>query len=192
MSRKGIIIVIVAPSGTGKSTLIERLKNDIPRLEWSVSYTTRPKRTGEVHGKDYFFIEESQFKAMIEREEFVEWAKVHSNYYGTSKSFVRQGLELGKTLLFDLDVQGCDEIKKEFKEDSHVIFIEPPSIEELEKRLRGRATDSNETIELRVSNAKSELLRKNDYDSLVMNDEVERAYQELKNLVNKLIGELDD
>ena len=105
-STRGKIIVIVAPSGTGKSTLLDRLRQDITNLHWSVSCTTRPMRHGEVHGEDYFFLAKHDFEERIKNDEFIEWARVHSNYYGTNKQFVEQGLNSGKNLLFDLDVQG--------------------------------------------------------------------------------------
>lgn len=185
--KKGKLIVIVAPSGTGKSTLIERLSKEFPHLKWSVSCTTRPMRTGEVHGINYCFITVSEFEQKIKEDAFIEWAKVHANYYGTLKSFVDDGLNRGDFLLFDIDVQGADNIKKHFGADAEVIFIEPPSVEELENRLNKRATDAKEVIALRIENAKKELLRKNDFDHLVMNDDVERAYRKLKNIISKIV-----
>jgi guanylate kinase len=184
----GKIIVIVAPSGTGKSTLIDRLKKEVPELEWSVSFTTRPIRPGETHGVNYFYTNSATFENMIANNEFVEWAKVHANYYGTSKKFVSDGIAQGKFLLFDLDVQGADAMKKHFQEQAQIIFITPPSIEELEKRLRGRGTENEETIQLRVKNAKHELTRRDDYDFCVLNDDVERAYSVLKKVVLKIMG----
>jgi guanylate kinase len=183
----GKIIVICAPSGTGKSTLINRLKTDYPQLEWSVSCTTRPIRANEVNGKDYHFITTEEFEKEIQQDGFVEWAKVHSNYYGTSKSFVSLGLNQGRKMLFDLDVQGADSMKKIFGHDAQVIFIEPPSVEELEKRLRLRGTDSDQVINERVANARKELARKNDYDFLILNDDVEKAYQALQTAVKKIL-----
>lgn len=183
MGQRGKIIVIVAPSGTGKSTLIKRLVQDVSDLTWSVSCTTRPKRAGEVEGKDYFFITEKDFLTRKDNNEFVEWAKVHSNYYGTLKSFIDDGLEAGKYLLFDLDVQGCDQIKSIYGDEAKVIFIEPPSREELEKRLRGRGTDDPEVIAERLKNSLKELARKDDFDFNVVNDEIETAYRDLKQVI---------
>lgn len=187
MIKRGTIIVICAPSGTGKSTLIHQLQQDVPELKWSVSFTTREIRKGEVHGENYFYISREEFIKMRDNNEFVEWAEVHSNYYGTSKKFVEDGLKAGDHLLFDLDVQGADAIKKCFPNDSNVIFIEPPSVEELERRLRNRNTDGEKTIELRVSNALKELQRRDDYDFKVMNDNFEDAYIELRSIVEGIM-----
>lgn len=181
------MIVICAPSGTGKSTLINKLKKDFPQLEWSISCTTRPIRVGEVNGKDYYFISKEEFEDQIQKDQFIEWAKVHSNYYGTSKLFVSKGLHEGRKMLFDLDVQGADAMKKIYGNEAQVIFIEPPSVEELEKRLRFRGTDSEQVINERVENAKKELARKNDYDFLIMNDDVERAYQQFRQAVERIL-----
>lgn len=186
MSHK--MIVICAPSGTGKSTLLNRLKADIPDLVWSVSCTTRPIRQGEVHGKDYYFIKVESFEKQIAESGFIEWAKVHSNYYGTSKRFIEEGIQKGWKMLFDLDVQGADAMKSIYGDEAHVIFIEPPSIEELEKRLRARGTDTDKVIIERIENARKELLRKHDFDSIIMNDDVEGAYKELKALVQRILS----
>ena len=191
MSKKGKIIVIVAPSGTGKSTLLKKLKQEISELKWSVSMTTRPQRTGEVQGSDYFFTSVEDFEQKIKENAFIEWAKVHSNYYGTLKSFIDEGLAKGDYLLFDLDVQGCDQVKNIYGNDAKVIFIEPPSVEELEKRLLARATDAKEVIQERLNNAKNELKRSNDFDFKIVNDEFEVAYTNLKNVVSSIIEDND-
>ena len=183
----GKIVVICAPSGTGKSTLITRLKADFPALKWSVSSTTRAMRVNEVHGKDYFFISVEEFEEHIEAGNFIEWFKVHNDYKGSSKLFVDEGLKNGWNMLFDVDVQGADALKKIYGDLAKVIFIEPPNITELEKRLRERKTDSEAQIQLRIENAKKELNRKNDYDYLIMNDEVDKAYSKLKEAVERIL-----
>lgn len=185
---QGKIIVIVAPSGTGKSTLIKRLKEEFPVLVESVSYTTRDIREGEVNGKSYFFIEREEFLAMKEKGEFLEWAEVHGNFYGTSKSFVEKKLDEGEYILFDLDVQGTDSFKNYFGERANVLFIAPPSVEVLEQRLRGRGTESEDSLQIRLKNAKKELLRQDDFDYKIINDDLDRAYSDLKRIVSKVLG----
>ncbi len=187
MSKRGKIVVIVAPSGTGKSTLIKKLMQEITSLKWSVSCTTRPKRTGEKEGEDYFYITTRDFEKRIENNEFIEWAKVHSNYYGTSKEFVEAGLNAGDHLLFDLDVQGCDSIKEIYGDEANVIFIEPPSVEVLKERLTGRGTDNIDVINERLQNSIKELKRKDDYDFNVVNDEIEKAYIDFKKIVLSIL-----
>lgn len=186
-SKDGKLIIIVAPSGTGKSTLIKRLKSEFSIIVESVSFTTRPKRTGDIHGVHYFFISREEFESKISNGDFFEYATVHGNYYGTSKSFVEEQLSKGSVILFDLDVQGADRMKNYFKERARAIFIEPPSIEELESRLRKRATDSEEVIQTRVENARREIKRKETYDYCVLNDNLEVAYQRLKSIVQGII-----
>lgn len=186
---EGKLIIIVAPSGSGKSTLIKFLKKDFPELRESVSYTTRPMREGEVHGESYFFIDKDEFLRKQKAGEFLEWAEVHSNYYGTSKNFVEQRRKKGENILFDLDVQGTDSFKDYFGDDVQAIFICPPSVEELEKRLRNRGTDSTGVIELRLGNSKKEILRKDDFDFCIVNDDLDRAYNELKETVGRILGE---
>jgi len=183
----GKIIVIVAPSGSGKSTLIQRLKEEFPMIEESVSFTTRDVRKGEVDKVHYNFISEELFLKMIEKDDFIEWAQVHGNYYGTSKTFVEEALTKSALLLFDLDVQGTDAMKKYFGDQAKAIFIAPPSVEELKKRLHGRGTDSTGVIELRLENSKKELTRVNDYDFCVVNDQLERAYDKLKEIIQSIL-----
>jgi guanylate kinase len=167
--------------------MIKRLKIDIPTIVESVSYTTRPQRPGEVHGLSYFFISREEFIAKRDNNEFLEWAEVHGNFYGTSKEFVENCLKEGKHVLFDLDVQGTDAMKLHFQDVANVIFISPPSVEELEKRLRHRGTENTEVINLRLMNARKELLRKEDFDYLIYNDDIENAYSRLKEITQKIL-----
>lgn len=183
----GKLIVIVAPSGTGKSTLIKRLKGDFPSIIESVSYTTRSQRPGEIHGLSYFFISREEFIKRRENNDFLEWAEVHGNFYGTSKEFVENCLAEGKHVLFDLDVQGTDSLKLHFGTLANVVFISPPSVEELEKRLRHRGTENTKVINLRLLNARQELLRKEDFDFLIYNDDLEKAYTKLKEITDKIL-----
>ena len=186
---KGKLIVIVAPSGAGKSTLIKRMKKEFPVLKESVSFTTRKIREGEVHGQQYFYISREEFLDRRDAGEFIEWAEVHSNFYGTSKAFVESELNDGSSLLFDLDVQGVDSFKNYFGDKAKAIFIIPPSIDELEARLRKRGTETEEVIKMRVENARKEVLRKNDYDYCIVNDDFEKAYVALKKVVEEILEE---
>jgi guanylate kinase len=181
------LIVIVAPSGTGKSSLIKKLRTDFKDLRWSVSMTTRRKRPEEVEGIDYFFVDQDTFNQGIHHNRFVEWAKVHGNYYGTSKDFVDLGIKNGELLLFDLDIQGTDALIKDYGQYVKAIFIAPPSLETLEERLRARGTEDDSTIKRRTQNAIGELQRKNDYDYLVINDDFNQAYKELASIIAEII-----
>ena len=187
VNNRPYVFVIVAPSGTGKSTLIKRLRNDFPELLWSVSYASRAPRPKEVEGVDYFFISDLQFQQMIKEDAFIEWAIVHGEYKGTSKEFIRSHIEQKKPILLDLDVQGADAVKKSFPTQSFIIFIEPPSIEILIQRLNKRGTESQQSIDLRIKNAQLELLRKNDYDILIKNDDIDKAHIKLQKILEEKI-----
>ncbi len=187
MSSQGKIFVLVAPSGTGKSTLMKRIKEDFPDFKESISFTTRAPRQGEVEGTHYFFISKQDFKNRLDKNEFLEHAIVHDNYYGTSKVFVESILGQNQNMIFDIDVQGADQLKAHYEEQARVIFVAPPSIEVLEQRLRGRGTDNSEVIEIRLKNAKDELRRQNDYDYLVVNDVLDEAYSKIKGILNSEI-----
>ncbi len=182
------LIVIVAPSGTGKSSLIKKLRQDFCDIQWSISMTTRPKRPAEIDGVDYMFVDQDTFNQGINNHRFVEWAKVHGNYYGTSKDFVESGIAKGLVLLFDLDIQGTDALVKDYGEYVKAIFIAPPSIETLEERLRARGTEDDATIQRRTRNAVTELQRRNDYDYLVINDDFEQAYKDLSSIISDIIA----
>jgi len=188
-SQAGKIIVIVAPSGTGKTTLISRVKAVFPQIMESVSHTTRYKRSGEVDGKQYFFISKDEFENKIKNDDFLEWAVVHQNYYGTSKQFLFNQIHNGNFVLCDIDVQGADNVKKYFKDQAQVIFIAPPSLAVLRQRLEGRKTESQDVIEIRLSNAEKEIQRKDDYDYLVINDDLDEAFLKLKEIIHKIMGE---
>ncbi len=179
---KGLLIVISAPSGTGKTTLTHMLLKEFPDMEFSVSYTTRKPRPGEVNGKDYFFVNRETFERMIEEGDFLEWAQVYGNLYGTSKSQVLKALNEGKDILLDIDTQGALQVKKNFPE-AVLIFILPPSFKELERRLRSRGTDDEETIEKRLKIARVEVERAPLYDYIVVNDVLEKAYEKLRSIV---------
>jgi guanylate kinase len=180
-SHRGILVVISSPSGAGKTTLAHRLAEQ-ERLEFSVSYTTRLPRPGETDGVDYKFITEDEFSSMVERNEFAEWAQVHGNRYGTAVHTVNRALEDGKDYLFDVDYQGGAQIRRQWPAESVLVFILPPSMAELERRLRRRATDSPEAIERRLAIAKRELQHFAEYDYLVVNDNLDTALKELSSI----------
>ena len=184
LKTRGELFIISAPSGSGKSTLIRLLLGQVENLEYSISYTTREPRKGEVNGKDYFFVSTEQFEKMIENNEFIEYARVFDKfYYGTSKKQVFSRLEKGKDVIMDIDVQGAYQImeKKEF--DFTSIFIIPPSLKELKKRLVDRGRDSMEEIEKRLITAKNELKYLGYFDYVVVNDVLEEALSLLKSIV---------
>ncbi len=189
MVAKGKIIVVVGPSGTGKSTLVNRLMDEFNQLRWSVSFTTRSIRKGEVEGKHYFFVSKEEFLEKKDRGEFIEWAEVHGNFYGTSKEFVISQIDQGIDLLFDLDVQGSTQMKKAFGDFAKVIYIAPPSFEILEQRLRERKTESDKTINLRLRNARRDLQSKDDFDHLITNDDLEKAFSALQLCVKNILEE---
>ena len=177
---RGLLLVVSSPSGAGKTTLCNRLREEFASLEFSVSYTTRPPRPGETDGVDYHFADSAAFQEMIARDEFAEYAMVHGNMYGTSATLVNRALDEGRHLLFDIDYQGGRHLRQKFPDDVVLVFILPPSIAELEKRLRGRGTDSDEVIRRRVRVAREELRHYAEYDYLIMNDDIGRAYDALR------------
>jgi len=178
---RGLLLVISSPSGAGKTTLARRLAAEFD-LRFSVSYTTRSPRTGEVEGKDYFFVTGERFDQMVANQEFAEWAVVHGNRYGTSIATVQQSIVGGIDCLFDVDYQGGRQIRRLWPEDSVLCFILPPSMEELESRLRRRATDAPDVIERRLAMACKELEHYDEYDYLVVNEDLSRAYDHLRSI----------
>jgi guanylate kinase len=180
-ARRGILMVVSSPSGAGKTTLAHLLAQN-ERLEFSVSYTTRAPRAGERDGVDYKFVTEDEFSRMIDRGEFAEWAVVHGGRYGTAVHTVNRALEDGKDYLFDIDWQGGEQLRRQWPEESVLVFILPPSMAELERRLRRRATDSPEAIARRLAVATKELAHFAQYDYLVVNDNLETALKELSSI----------
>lgn len=175
--KKGIIFVISAPSGAGKTTLCERLLKSLPDLRMSISHTTRKPRNGEKHGIDYYFVDRKTFETMISNEEFVEWAEVYGNLYGTSKKAINDIMNKECDILLDIDTQGARNIKRLYPE-SVLIFILPPSLKELERRLLSR--DKNDsTVKKRLDKASEEIKQFLFYDYVVINDDIEKAVNEL-------------
>jgi guanylate kinase len=180
---RGILLVLSAPSGAGKTTLAQRLIQELPRAHFSVSVTTRPARGQEREGVDYRFVDTLTFKQQIERNEFVEWAEVHGHFYGSPQVMVDQAREDNGVAVFDIDVQGGHSIRKKHP-DTVLVFVLPPSMEELERRLRDRRTDSDEEINRRMLAARSEIERGYaSYDYLIVNDDIDRAYAQLRSIV---------
>jgi guanylate kinase len=180
---RGLLVVVSSPSGAGKTTLCHRLIEEFPDVVFSVSFTTRPKRRGEEEGVDYHFVDRAIFDAMVDRGEFAEWAEVHGNRYGTTVDAVKQALEGGKHVLFDVDYQGARQLKARFERDAVFVFILPPSLEVLEQRLRKRATDAPDAIERRLIKAQDEIKVLKQYalyEYLIINDDLARAYERLR------------
>ncbi len=175
----GLCLVISAPSGAGKSTLVERLRAEFPHFAYSISCTTRAPRGEEKDGRDYHFLTREEFTVRREGGYFAEWAEVHGNLYGTPRAPVEEHLASGRDVLFDIDVQGALLVKSVFPQGLFV-FIMPPSREELERRLRGRGTDSGEAIARRLGNALGELRQAGQFDYLIVNDDLDTAADELR------------
>ncbi|MEM7401720.1 MAG: guanylate kinase [Pseudomonadota bacterium] len=179
---EGKLFIVSAPSGAGKTSLVKELISSNENVVVSVSHTTRKKRPGETHGKDYFFISEEQFKAMISEDEFIEYAKVFDHYYGTSQSSVMQQLQQNLKVILEIDWQGAAQVRKRFS-DTQSIFILPPSKAELTNRLRGRGQDSDEVIARRMRDAESEMSHYHEFDHIVLNDDFKQALSELSAIV---------
>lgn len=179
-----MLYVIAAPSGAGKTTIVKEILLKNPDLIFSVSATTRNKRETEIHGKDYFFFSKDEFKKKIENEELVEYESLfNDDYYGTLKSFVEDNLENGKSVIFDIDVKGALAIKKIYPKMSKLIFIMPPDIETLKERLRKRATESPEQIRERIKRVDLEIGKANDFDYIIVNDNLIKAVSEVQNIL---------
>ncbi len=184
-SSPGVALVLSGPSGAGKTTVRQKLTQLAPALEFSISCTTRKVRAGEKDGRDYHFLKSEEFLHRLENEEFLEHAEVHGNYYGTLKTEIYDRVKNGRDVLVDIDVQGMRQLRKACEKDKVLrracvfVFIAPPSFSELEKRLRKRATDSEETIAKRLLNARDEIAAWQEYDYLVLNDDADRAAERL-------------
>jgi len=180
--RENFLIVVSAPSGGGKTTICKAILTRMPEVVYSVSYTTREPRKNEVDTKDYFFVSEEHFRQLIKENDFLEYARVHSNWYGTSKSFILDKFAQKKHVIMDIDPQGAEAIVKS-NVDVVTIFLLPPDMQTLEKRLRERDTDNEETISLRLKNARKELESLKDYNYLVINDNLEVAIKDVEKII---------
>ena len=174
----GRLFIVSAPSGAGKTTLCEAVRNHFDNLTYSVSYTTRARRKGERHAVDYFFISRAEFERGIRQNRWAEWANVHGNYYGTSAGWIARNLQAGANILLDIDVQGMRQLLRQFPE-AVTIFVTVPSMAQLRRRLEQRGTDDAHTIELRMTNAEEEMKQQDQYRHVVINDDLADARQEL-------------
>jgi guanylate kinase len=179
----GKLFVISAPSGAGKTTMLKQVMSNLPGLVFSISHTTREPRQGEQDGVDYHFVSQSQFLDMIDRELFLEYAEVHDNFYGTSKDAIEMQLDDGLDVVLDIDVQGAAILRKKGQPEATHIFISPPNLNELEKRLRGRGTESEEKIKLRLKNAATEIKAAAEYEYLIINEKVDEAAHLLASII---------
>ena len=179
-------ITISAPSGSGKTTLCKALQLVEPEIEWSISYTTRDKRSIEENGVDYFFISEEEFEELIIQGHFVEWQNVHGFYYGTSVSNLENAIKNDKIMLIEMDVKGSMSIKKLFPDQTFSIFIMPPSISQLRERLRSRGTDSERRINIRLKRFQEEMEFREKFDYVMINEDLDLAKIELQKTINKL------
>ncbi len=176
--RRGLPLVVCAPSGAGKTTLTKRLRQEFP-LSFSLSCTTRPPREGEVDGRDYTFVDKETFLHLRGQGHFAEWAEVHGNYYGTPLRPLKEKLKAGEDMLFDIDVQGASQLALTLPQACFV-FIFPPSLQVLEERLRNRGTESEESIATRMENARKEMLQAHWFQAWIINDDLEKAYGQLR------------
>jgi guanylate kinase len=180
---EGFLLVLSAPSGCGKTTILRQVMADLPGLSFSVSHTTRQPRPGEVNGRDYHFVSPEQFLALRDQQPsgFLEWAEVHGNFYGTSRQEVAQRLSAGADVILDIDVQGAAQVRS--NAEPVTVFITPPSLDELERRLRGRGTENEDSLRRRLANAAQEMQAADAYTYLIVNDRLDEAVQALKAVI---------
>jgi guanylate kinase len=186
--KKGKLLVFSAPSGSGKTTIVRTILNKYKELDFSVSATTRKRRENETDGKDYFFISEEEFKKKIEAQEFIEWERFYDYYYGTLKSFVDDEIDSGKSVVLEVDVNGAINIKKNYP-SAVLIFIMPPSFEELKNRLINRSTETESDLKKRIERAEYEFTYKDKFDYVVINDKLEDAVNKVCEIIEKEINQ---
>lgn len=179
----GNIFIISAPSGAGKTTVIKKLLGTVADLSLAVSFTTRKKRPGEVDGVDYRFVDKAEFEDMVGKGGFVEWAEVHGEFYGTPKNDIDGVVSLGGDILLDIDIQGAVKVKKKYP-DAISIFLLPPSLEDLEKRIKERGVNNKDDLKRRLDNARLEMARRHEYDYQVVNDSIDEAVDEVADIID--------
>jgi guanylate kinase len=184
MPPRGLIFILSAPSGAGKTTVLKKVLERRPEVVYSISATTRPPRAGEQGGKDYFFTSTAEFRKGIEEGRFAEWAEVHGHLYGTPEDSLQSRTSAGEDVILDIDVQGAIQLKKRHPE-AILIFLLPPSFQELEERLRGRKTESDEAVDRRLEVAKQEMCLQEAYDHVIVNNELERAADDVEAVVDQ-------
>lgn len=184
----GKLIIVSAPSGAGKTTLVKHLLENSDGIEFSISCATRSPRENEVHGKDYYFLSAEEFTQKIDNQEFAEWEEVYENsFYGTLKSEIERIWAKGKAVIFDIDVVGGINLKKMYPENSLSVFIMPPSVEELENRLRSRNTETEEKLQMRVKKAEKEILLAPEFDKILINENLDESKQEIVDLIGTFL-----
>lgn len=187
---KGKVIIVSAPSGAGKTSIVRHLLEQVPDLKFSISATTRPKRDYEIDGKDYYFLTPEQFKERLANDEFLEWQEVYADqFYGSLKSEVERIWSNGQAVIFDVDVLGGLNIKKFYGDEALSVFIEPPTMEELENRLKNRGTETDASLKKRLAKAEYELSFARQFDKIVLNDDLKTAQQEMIDLVRDFLEE---
>ncbi len=179
---RGNLYIVSAPSGSGKTTLLDQLISRFDDLIFSVSFTTRRPRGNERDGVEYYFVGRDEFRGMIDGGEFIEWAEVHGNFYGTSRAFVEENIEAGRNVILDIDVQGKKRVQEQVP-DAVTVFVLPPSYAELERRLKERRLEDDETVRMRLAIAKTEIERYGDYDYIVVNDTIEESARVLESVI---------
>lgn len=181
--RRGLMLVLSSPSGAGKSTIARNLIESDSDFELSVSVTTRPRRGSEIDGRHYYFRSPREFEMLRDNDELLEWAEVHGNFYATPREAAEKAMAEGRDMLFDIDWQGAKQLKEKMRGDIVSIFILPPSIKELKARLKRRAEDQEAVIETRLTNARTEIEHWTEYDFVVVNDDLDRAFSEIRSIV---------
>ena len=184
LDRRGLLFILSSPSGAGKTTISRMLLTADDAINLSVSATTRPRREGEIEGVDYYFVSDEKFEDMVAKDDFYEWATVFSNRYGTPKGAIRNALKEGRDFLFDIDWQGTQQLKQKDDQDVVTVFILPPSIDELHKRLQSRGTDTEAVIADRMERAKAEISHWAEYDYVVVNDDVDACFVKVREILH--------